>query len=74
VLRENINSIKMNRSENIASYFTRIQQVHDEMSIVGEVLDEMELVKVALKGCTMGYICYRYPFQREDSLLGQIMG
>ena len=52
VLRDKLNNIKMNRSETVASYFTQIQQVRDELSIVGEEVVDYGLVKVALKGRT----------------------
>lgn len=52
VLREKINSIKMNKFKTVASYFTQIQQVRDELSVVGEPVVEFDLVKVALKRCT----------------------
>ena len=52
VLRDKLNNIKMNKSKIVASYFTRIQQVHDELSVVGEAVVDSDLVKVALKGCT----------------------
>jgi len=35
----------------LCPYLARIQQVHDELSIVGEVVNDFELVKEALRGC-----------------------
>ena len=50
--REKLRNIRMNRSEIVASYFTRIQQIRDELSIIGKVVEEGELVKVSLSSCT----------------------
>lgn len=52
VLRKKLRNIRMNKSESVASYFTRIKQVHNELSAVGEAVDESEIVKIALNGCT----------------------
>lgn len=48
VIRDELRNIKMNRSETIASYLTRIEQVWDELAIFGEAVDAYELVKISL--------------------------
>ena len=51
VLQEKLNNIKMNKSETVTSYLTRVQQARDELVAVGETEIDSELVKVTLKGC-----------------------
>jgi hypothetical protein len=40
----------MSRSDNVTSYFMRITQVHDQLAAIGEKVDDVELVNVALNG------------------------
>jgi hypothetical protein len=68
VLREKLNNIKMNKSQTMASYFTRIQQVRDEISAVGEAVDEKDLVKVAPKGCTKQWTTFVTGILARDKL------
>lgn len=51
MLKKKFNNIKMNKFETVTSYLTRVQQAHDELVAVGEIVHDLELVKVALKGC-----------------------
>ena len=48
VLREKLRSTKMARGESVTSYLTRVSQVRDELAVVGEVVDRVELIRVAL--------------------------
>ena len=50
VLREKLRSTKMARGESVTSYLTRVSQVRDELAAVGEVVDNTELIRVALNG------------------------
>ena len=50
VLREKLRSTKMARGESVTSYLTRVSQVRDELAAVGEVVDNSELIRVALNG------------------------
>ena len=50
VLREKLRSTKMAREESVTSYLTRVSQVRDELAAVGEVVDNTELIWVALNG------------------------
>jgi hypothetical protein len=50
VLRNKLRSVQMSRSDNVTSYFMRITQVHDQLATIGEKLDDIELVNVALNG------------------------
>ena len=44
VLREKLKDIQMNKTENMASYITRITQVRDKLRAVGEIVRGSELV------------------------------
>ena len=50
VLREKLRSTKMARGESVTSYCTRVSQVSDELVVVGEMVDNAELIRVALNG------------------------
>jgi hypothetical protein len=52
VLREKLKGIKMTKSENVATYITKITRVRDELGVVGEVIADNELVRTALNGVT----------------------
>ena len=51
-LKDKMNDTKMGKGDSVASYHTRVAQVKDEMAIVGEVILDLELVRIALKGFT----------------------
>ena len=51
-LKDKLHGTKMVRGENVASYLTRLRQIKDELSAVGEVIPDPELVRIALKGFT----------------------
>jgi hypothetical protein len=40
----------MSKSDIVASYLKRITQIHDQLVAIGEVVDDTELVNVALNG------------------------
>jgi hypothetical protein len=50
ILRNKLRSVQMSRSDNVTSYFMRITQVHDQLATIGEKVDDIELVNVALNG------------------------
>ena len=50
VLREMLRNIKMAKTEIVSSYLTRITQVHDELSAVGEAITDGEFVITTLNG------------------------
>ena len=51
-LKDKLHGTKMTRDENVSSYLTRLRQIKDELSAVGEVIPDFELVRIALKGFT----------------------
>jgi hypothetical protein len=50
ILRNKLRSMQMSRSDNVTSYFMRITQVRDQLAAIGEKVDDVELVNVALNG------------------------
>jgi hypothetical protein len=50
VLREKLGSTKMSKTDTVASYLTRISLVRDELTVVGEVVKDDELVRTTMKG------------------------
>jgi hypothetical protein len=51
-LRAKFHDTKMGKEESVSSYLTRVAQVKDELAIVGEVISDSELVRIALNGFT----------------------
>ena len=49
-LRNKLPDMKMTKTENIASYFTRITELHDKLRSSGDNLEEKELVMTTLNG------------------------
>jgi hypothetical protein len=50
VLREKLKDTKMTKSDTVTNYLTKITQVHDQLAVVGEVVLDEELVRMALNG------------------------
>ena len=50
ILRNKLRSIRMSRSDKVTSYFMRITQTHDQLVAIGEKVDDIGLVNVALNG------------------------
>jgi hypothetical protein len=50
ILRNKLRSVQMFRSDNITSYFMRITQVCDQLATIGEKVEGVELINVALNG------------------------
>ncbi len=51
-LKDKLHAIKMTKGENVVSFLTRLSKVKDELSAVGEVISDSDLVRIALKGFT----------------------
>jgi hypothetical protein len=51
-LKDRLHNTKMGKGESVSSYLTRLAQVKDELVAVGEVISDLELVRIALKGFT----------------------
>jgi hypothetical protein len=52
LLREKLKSTKMAKGESQVRYLTKFTQIKDELAVVGETVDESELVRTALNGFT----------------------
>jgi 2-phosphoglycerate kinase len=52
VLWDRLMNTKMSKTDSMTSYLIRITQVHDQLGAVGEVVTNVELVRVALNGFT----------------------
>ena len=51
-LKDKLHDTKMGKGESVSSYLTWVAQVKDELAAVGEVISDLELVRIALKGFT----------------------
>jgi hypothetical protein len=51
-LWDKLHGTRMVKGESVATYLTWVAQVKDELVIVGEVIPDSELVRIALKGFT----------------------
>jgi hypothetical protein len=52
LLREKLRSTKMAKGESMVTYLTKFTQIRDELAVVGEAVDETELVRTTLNGFT----------------------
>jgi hypothetical protein len=50
LLRETLRSTNMARGDSVATYPTKFTRIRDEMEVVGEIVDETELVRTTLNG------------------------
>jgi hypothetical protein len=51
-LKAKLHDTKMGKEESVSSYLTRVAQVKHELTTVGEVITDSELVRIALNGFT----------------------
>ena len=51
-LRSQLKGTKMSKGESIEDYFTRVSQFREQLSAIGESLDENELVRNSLNNLT----------------------
>ena len=58
VLREKLKNVHMSKGEGKASYLTKITQVRDELAVVGEVIENVEMVHTALIGVTQQWTVF----------------
>ena len=49
-LKDELHNVKMTQGEGVTSYLTRMDQVKDELTTVGETISDSEMVRIALKG------------------------
>jgi hypothetical protein len=51
-LREKMRNTNMARGESFFTYLTKFTQIRDELKVVGEIVDDIELVRKTLNGFT----------------------
>ena len=49
-IRTQLKGTKMSKGESVQDYFTRISQIKETLSVIGDILDEDELVMTTLNG------------------------
>jgi hypothetical protein len=49
-LRTQLKNVKMQNSETIQSYFTRVSQIKEQLEAIGDTIEEVELVMTTLNG------------------------
>jgi hypothetical protein len=49
-LRTQLKNVKMQNSETIQSYFTRVSQIKEQLEAIGDTVEEVELVMTTLNG------------------------
>jgi hypothetical protein len=69
VLREKLRSTKMSKTDIVASYFTKISQVLNELTIVEEVVKDYELVRTSLNGFSEKWASFMNGFVAREYLL-----
>ena len=52
VLRDKMRTTKMSKTDIVVTYLTKIMQVHDEISTIGEIVLDHEMVRMVLNGVT----------------------
>jgi hypothetical protein len=68
VLREKLHSMKMSRSDTVTSCLTIITQIHDELAVVGEKVEDQELVRTALKGFSKPWDAFVHGIVARENL------
>jgi hypothetical protein len=58
ILKHQLQAVEMSSSDTVVSYLMRITQIHDHLVAIGEVVDDVEWVNVALRfSRVLGTIC-----------------
>ena len=52
VLKEELGSTKMSKTDIVASYLSKITQICDMLAVVEEIVEVLKLVRIALNGLT----------------------
>ena len=50
MLKEKLRNTKMTKTDSVASHLTKLTQIRDQLGVVGEKVEEVELVGTALNG------------------------
>ena len=68
VLCEKLKSIKMVKDEGMVTYLTWITQVRDELAVVGEKVEDGELVRQALNGVAKPWAVFVESIVARDNI------
>ena len=63
-LRTQLKNVKMQDSESIQSYFTRVSQIREQIEAIGDSVEEAELVMTTMNGLPRPWD----PFIKESAL------
>jgi len=69
VLREKLGDTEMIGSDTVTSYLTWILQVQDELAAVGEIVDDLQLVRTMLKGFGKEWTLFIKGIMEQEKLL-----
>ena len=70
VLKEKLKAIKMNKSEGVVAYLTRITNVKDELVAIGETIADLELVSTTSQGFPKSWKVFVKRIIAREHLLG----
>jgi hypothetical protein len=74
-LKDKLHDSNMAKGEDVASYLTWLAQVKDELAVVGEIISEVELGRIALKDFTKEWdVFVKCGGSRKFSRLEQVVG
>ena len=68
LLREKLRSTKMAKGESVVTYITKFTQIRDELAVVGEAVDETELVRTTLNGFTKQWEVFVHGVVAQEKL------
>ena len=60
----------MARGESVTSYLTRVSQVKDELGAVGEIVDDSELIQIALNDFSKSWESFVRGIVARENMLG----
>ena len=58
----------MAKGEVVISYLTRISQVRDELAVVGEVVPNAELVRIAMNGVSKPWVVFVEALEARENI------
>jgi len=74
--RHQLRIIRIDKSDTVSTYFMRVSQIRDQLAVIGDVVDDAELVTTTLNGFPSSWdtfvqgICARRKLPKFDKLWG----
>ena len=68
-LRSQLKSTKMRKGESIHEYFTRVSQLKEKLEVIGDKIDEIELVMNNLNGITRPWDSFIHTIRARKEIL-----